>query len=117
MAEVNLVPKEAVADKNYQVLSINGEIDRDTNTSFRESMEQFLANYAYTNLVLDLSKLAFINSEGIGYITDLSNRFTAQNKKIVIINASERIMDIFNLVGLNQLIPCLGSEEEAVNSF
>ena len=32
MAEVNLVPKEAVADKNYQVLSINGEMEKDTNS-------------------------------------------------------------------------------------
>ena len=67
--------------------------------------------------ILDLAELQFINSEGIGFITDVYNRFTAQNKKILIINASTQIMDIFNLVGLNQLITCLNSEEEAANSL
>jgi len=117
MTEVNLIPKDPNTEKNYQVLAITGEIDRDTIAVFRESMEKFLATLTVPNLVLDLSELAFTNSEGIGYITDVYNRLSAQNKKILIINASERIMDIFNLVGLNQLITCLNSEEEAANSF
>jgi len=117
MAQINLVPNDPNAEKNYQVLKLVGEIDRDTVANFRESMEQFLSSFTLPNLILDLAELQFINSEGIGFITDVYNRFTAQNKKILIINASTQIMDIFNLVGLNQLITCLNSEEEAANSL
>jgi anti-anti-sigma factor len=117
MAQISLTPNEPNAEKNYQVLKIIGEIDRDSVAIFRESMEQFLASFTLPNLILDLTELKFINSEGIGFITDINNRFTAQNKKIIIINASTQIMDIFNLVGLNQLITCLNSEEEAANSI
>lgn len=117
MAQINLVPNDPNTEKNYQVLKLVGEIDRDSVANFRESMEQFLGSFALANLILDLAELQFINSEGIGFITDVYNRFAAQNKKILIINASTQIMDIFNLVGLNQLITCLNSEEEAVNSL
>jgi anti-anti-sigma factor len=117
MAEINLLPQEPNTEKNYQVLKIQGEIDRDTVADFRESMEKFLAEFQLPNLILDLTELKFINSEGIGYITDVYNRFAALNKKIVIINASPQIIDIFNLVGLNQLIQCMNSEEEAANTF
>lgn len=117
MAQVNLAPNEPNTEKNYQVLKLTGEIDRDSVANFREAMEQFLVSFTLPILILDLTELQFINSEGIGFLTDIYNRFTNQNKKILIINASAQIMDIFNLVGLNQLIKCFNSEEEAVNSL
>jgi anti-anti-sigma factor len=117
MVEINITPLEPKVEKKYQVLQIAGEIDRDTIPHFKEVMEQFLPTFAQNNLILDMQNLMFTNSEGIGYITDIFNRLEAQGKKMVIINASERIMDIFNLVGLNSLIPCLSSEEEAAATF
>ncbi len=117
MAEINITPIQANAEKNYQVLQVVGEIDRNTIAHFKELMEQFLTTFASNSLILDLETLMFTNSEGIGYITDIFNRLQAQEKKVVIIKASTRIMDIFNLVGLNSLIPCLGSEEEAAGTL
>ena len=117
MAQININPIEPNAEKNYQVLHIVGEIDRDTIAHFKEIMELFLASFTSNSLILNLQELMFTNSEGIGYITDVFNRLQAQGKKVVIISASERIMDIFNLVGLNSLIPCLNSEEEAVSTL
>lgn len=117
MPEVTLTPNQPNAEKNYQILKIKGEIDRDTIAHYKEQMEAFLATFISNNLVLDLSELEFTNSEGIGYTTDIYNRLMAQNKKVLIINASARIMDIFNLVGLNQLIQCFSSETEAANSL
>ncbi|MFC1600435.1 STAS domain-containing protein [Patescibacteria group bacterium] len=117
MAEINITPLDPNTEKNYQVLQVVGEIDRDTITHLKEIMEQYLATFAQGNLILDLQNLMFTNSEGIGYVTDVFNRLQAQGKKVVIVNASERIMDIFNLVGLNSLIPCMTSEEEAAATF
>lgn len=117
MAEVNITPLQPNTEKNYQILQVNGEIDRETISHFKEITEQFLGTFSQNNLILDLENLMFTNSEGIGYITDIYNRLLSQNKKMVIIKASTRIMDIFNLVGLNSLIPCLSSEEEAVVTF
>lgn len=113
MAEISIIPIQANVEKNYQVLQVVGEIDRNSIAHFKEVMEQFLGTFVSNSLVLDLENLMFTNSEGIGYITDIFNRLQAQSKKVVIIKASTRIMDIFNLVGLNSLIPCLASEEEA----
>ena len=117
MAEISITPLQVNTEKNYQVLQVVGEIDRDTIAHLKELMEQFLGTFASNNLILDLQTLMFTNSEGIGYITDVFNRLQAQGKKVIIIQASDRIMDIFNLVGLNSLIPCLGSEGEAAGTL
>jgi hypothetical protein len=34
----------------------------------------------------------------------------------MILKASDRIMDIFQLVGLNQIIPCCDTEEECLKA-
>ena len=92
------------ADTNYQQVDIIGEIDRDTLPGFREEMEVFLAGFSGNNLLLNLEKLGFINSEGIGYLSDIHNRLVVQNKNVYTCSASARIVDIFQLVGLNQII-------------
>ena len=115
MATIEVLKQEPNKEKNYQIISVKGEIDRDTVAQLRESMEKILPTIESSTLVLDLENLEFINSEGIGYFTDIYNRLNPMNKRVVILKASDRIMDIFELVGLNQIIPCFSSEEE-INS-
>ncbi|MBN1494269.1 STAS domain-containing protein [Candidatus Peregrinibacteria bacterium] len=110
--KVNIVINPPDAEHNYQTVSLEGEIDRDTLPSLREDLEVFLASFQGTNLVFDFQDLLFINSEGIGYLSDIHNRFELLNKHVFIINTSARIMDIFQLVGLNQIIPCVNSIDE-----
>lgn len=112
MATIELLPQETADDTPYKTIMIKGEIDRDTIDSLRDSMEKVLSTLKKKTLVLNLHQLEFINSEGIGYLTDIYNRLSGMDKNIVILNASDRIMDIFQLVGLNQIINCYANEEE-----
>ncbi|MBD3156902.1 anti-sigma factor antagonist [Candidatus Peregrinibacteria bacterium] len=111
MATIEVLPQETTDDP-YQTIVIKGEVDRDTIDSLRESMEKVLSTLQKKTLVLNLEHLEFINSEGIGYLTDIYNRLSGMDKKVVIVHASDRIMDIFQLVGLNQIITCYANEEE-----
>jgi len=113
--KVNIVINQPDTANNYQKIDLDGEIDRDTLPSLREELESYLVNFQGVNLVIDLQNLTFINSEGIGYLSDIHNRFVVQNKHVYIINTSPRIMDIFQLVGLNQIIPCAANIEELMN--
>lgn len=112
MATIEVLPQESADDASYQTVVIKGEVDRDTIDSLRESMEKVLSTLKKKTLVLNLQNLEFINSEGIGYLTDIYNRLSGMDKNIVIVHASDRIMDIFQLVGLNQIITCYANEEE-----
>ncbi|MFC1655299.1 STAS domain-containing protein [Patescibacteria group bacterium] len=116
MPTVELIVNDPDAEKKLQKVTVKGEVDRDTMPDFRDKMEAFLQTFQQTNLVLDLENLEFINSEGIGYLSDVYNRFSTQSKKIMILRASARIMDIFQLVGLDQIIPCYNSDEECLQN-
>jgi len=115
MATIEIIKQAPNTEKNYQKVIVRGEIDRDTIAQLREGMEQIIPVLESNTLILDLENLAFINSEGIGYLTDVYNRLSGSGKNIAILKASARIMDIFQLVGINQIIPCYTSEEEIVS--
>lgn len=117
MPTIELIINEPDIEKKLQKVTVKGEIDRDTMSDFRDKMESFMQTFQQTNLILDLENLEFINSEGIGYLSDIYNRFSTQNKKIMILKASARIMDIFQLVGLDQIIPCYISDEECLQNL
>jgi len=116
MATLEVTKQEPNTEKNTQTVVIKGEADRDTISQLREAMERILPTIQVNTLILDLEQLGFINSEGIGYLTDIYNRLKAMGKNIVIIKASDRIMDIFELVGLNQIIKCYKSKDEITAS-
>ncbi|MBU1446245.1 STAS domain-containing protein [Patescibacteria group bacterium] len=105
---------EPDTQRNFQKVSIIGNIDRDTMEKARTQMEVILNNLPTGSVMLDMENLEFINSEGIGYLSDIFSRLYADNKHLMILKASPRIMDIFQLVGLNQIIPCCDTEEECL---
>ena len=111
-ANIEISMDEPNKDKGYQKITLKGEIDRDTIDAFRDKMEEELKEFSEKTLLLGMENLEFINSEGIGYLSDIQNRLSKKKKNVAIINTSDRIMDIFQLVGLNQIIPCYSSMDE-----
>lgn len=112
MSNIEIIKNDPNTEKNYQIISFKGEVDRDTMDNVRSTMEQIIPTINAKTLVFNLENLGFINSEGIGYLTDIFNRMNGLDKKVVILKASSRIMDIFQLVGINQIIPCVNDESE-----
>lgn len=111
-ANIEISLDEPNNDKSYQKITLKGEIDRDTIDEFRDKMEEKIKEFSENTLLLNMENLEFINSEGIGYLSDIQNRLSTKDKNVAIIKASDRIMDIFQLVGLNQIIPCYSSMDE-----
>jgi len=112
MAILKVIKQSPNTEKQSQTVLVEGEIDRDTIDQLRESMEAILPTLETDTLIINLENLNFINSEGIGYLTDIYNRLKLLNKNVVILKASARIMDIFQLVGLDRIVKCYVSEEE-----
>jgi anti-anti-sigma factor len=64
-------------------------------------------------LLFDFSKLEYMNSKSIGYITDWYGKVSEGGGKIVIAAPPENILDILQAVGITELIKCYKYLEEA----
>ncbi|HOD13899.1 MAG TPA: STAS domain-containing protein [Spirochaetota bacterium] len=68
-------------------------------------------------IYLEMNKLEYIDSSGIGVIINAAKMVRLKKGDIVIANISDDIRNIFKVINLENFIKIYGSEVEAVNSF
>jgi len=66
------------------------------------------------NIILNFSKLEYMNSSGIGLLVTLLIRANRQNQRLLACGLSEHYQQIFDLTRLNEAILTYASEAEAL---
>jgi anti-sigma B factor antagonist len=99
-------------DKDLCVMRIDGEIDVYTAPRLKESLtEQIEAGC--TNVVVDLEKVGFIDSSGLGVLVGGLRRVKERSGSIRLVCTRENVLKIFRITGLDKVFPILGTVEEA----
>ena len=68
-------------------------------------------------VVLDLAKLRFLGSLGIGAIAKFQQDMQKKSGKLVIVKPPEQVFKVFNLTGLATVIPFFDTEIQALQEF
>lgn len=101
-------------DKPAKLIKVKGQLDEsNVDENAKKVYELIEANPKGLNLVFDFSELEYMNSKSIGYLTDWYGKLNAVSGKVVIAAARDNIVDILQVVGLTQLIPCVATLDEA----
>ncbi|HKO26426.1 MAG TPA: STAS domain-containing protein [Solirubrobacteraceae bacterium] len=85
-------------------MELYGEWDLAGLPSIRQAIST-LMDGAPKCVVLDLSRLAFIDSSGVHATLELTKRSAAQNMRLVILPGPERVQRIFEITGLLDRLP------------
>lgn len=117
MAQIIITTEDLVSgspDKKLKLVKFSGQLD-ESNVDERAKEIYDLINSVPQGLflVFDFEKLEYMNSKSIGYLTDWYTKLTEKRGGIVIANARPNIVDILQVVGLTQLIPCKATLDEA----
>jgi len=64
-------------------------------------------------LLFDFSKLEYMNSKSIGYLTDWYGKITEGGGKIAISSPPQTVLEILQAVGITELVKCYNTFEEA----
>ena len=65
-------------------------------------------------MIVDFTKIDYIDSTGIGELVGYLGKFTNQNRKLILVNPSERIMKLLKLAKLDTVFKIYSTEEEAI---
>jgi anti-sigma B factor antagonist len=68
-------------------------------------------------IFVDLKKVEYIDSSGIGVFINSAKLIRKQNGDIVLANVSEEVRNIFRVINLDEFIKIYNSEVEAINSL
>lgn len=117
MAQITITVEDvasSVPDKKIKLLKFAGQLDEsNVDEKAKEIYSIIEAIPQGLFLIFDFEKLEYMNSKSIGYLTDWYSKLSEKKGGILIASARPNITDILQVVGITQLVPCVGSVDEA----
>ncbi len=86
------------------VFSLAGELDEHSAALVRKKMDDSIAQNNFCDAVMDLSRLSFMDSTGIGVVIGRYKLLRKQNKRLLVRNPSPTVDKIFRMSGLYEII-------------
>ncbi|MBY0425869.1 MAG: STAS domain-containing protein [Cytophagales bacterium] len=99
-------------ENDIYTIILNGELDASSSIRLDMEMEKALGTNCHKILV-DCEKLSYISSAGLGVFMSYLHDFDVKKISIALFNVSEKVKDVFYILGLQSLIRISNSKEEA----
>ena len=115
MSKMNLTASVRKANSTACIVDINGEINAQAENTLMEAYNQASLN-GIRSIILNFSRLEYMNSSGIGLLVTLLIRVKRQNQRLLAFGLSEHYRQIFELTRLNEAIGLYSSEMDALSA-
>src|SRR5262245_65557989 len=97
---------------DHVILEIGGEIDVYTAPRLRERLIE-LVNAGQKHVVVDLGRVEFLDSTGLGVLVGAHRRLLAREGSLNLVCPHERLLKVFRITGLDGVFDIHASVEEA----
>ncbi|MFH0820599.1 MAG: STAS domain-containing protein [Candidatus Peregrinibacteria bacterium] len=102
---------------NTHVAYFDGDFDGGAATSLTD-LQSFVDNATpKTKLILEFSKLNFLNSYAIGHLVAWHQHLTSLGGEVVIVGTNKNVEDIFAIVGISKLFKIFPDLSTAIADF
>jgi anti-sigma B factor antagonist len=91
------------------------ELDASNAGDFKRDMAPLLE--AHTKLVIDLGRLRFVDSSGLGAFISCLRKLNGKGGDLKLCNMSRQVRAVFELVRMHRIFDILGTREEAARAF
>jgi anti-sigma B factor antagonist len=98
---------------DHKVLEVGGEVDVYTAPRLREKLVELVEQGA-RHVVVDLSRVEFLDSTGLGVLVGALKRLRAVNGTFGLVCAHERLLKIFRITALDRVFQLFDTVEAAV---
>ncbi len=94
------------------IVHLAGEIDLHQIPDFHAALIDLCAE-GTTRIILDLSKVEYMDSSGIGTLVEIFRRLKKENRKLILVSPAERVRSLLEITRLDQYFTVAKSSEEA----
>jgi anti-sigma B factor antagonist len=91
------------------------DLDASNAAEFKRDMTPVVD--ASTKLVLDLSRLRFVDSSGLGAFISCLRKLNAKGGDLKLCGMSKQVRAVFELVRMHRVFDILGTQADAVRAF
>ena len=103
---------EVVSD-SVRVVAVAGELDISSVTAFRDALQQ-VTEHKVSGLVVDLSRVTFVDSVGVGTILHATRRLDESARLGIVVPAQSYAGVIFDVVGADALVDVFPTRADAL---
>ena len=105
---VSITHKE---DEGRHIMVINGEVDASSSIHLDNALGEALKTHE--NILVDCTDLKYISSAGLGVFMSYIQEMKELDIKMVLFGLSEKVKNVFQILGLDQLLTMHNTLEEA----
>ncbi len=98
------------------LLRVEGFLDAHTFEQLEESIRGIFEGGCY-KLVVDLARVDYISSAGAGVLIGARSESQENGGDIVLLNPTESVREVFDLLGLTQIFKIVGDQAAALATF
>ena len=99
----------------HTLVSVGGEIDVYTAPKLRDKITE-LVNAGHHTLIIDMEKVDFLDSTGLGVLVGGLKKIRAQDGSMSLICSQDRLLKIFRITGLAKVFTIHESEQSALSA-
>lgn len=99
------------------IASIVGELDHHTAEYIKQKMDYEIIKSTTKNVIFDFSNVTFMDSSGIGVILGRYKNVVKLNGKAAVASVNSQIKRLFDMSGIQKIMPVFDSVENAVNKM
>jgi anti-sigma B factor antagonist len=105
-----------IEKENVSVINLKGYLDAHTAPALEDNFTQLIDNKRF-KIVVNFEELAYISSAGLGVFMAYIEKIRENNGDIKLTTMSDKVYNIFDLLGFPLLYEIFKTEEEAINKF
>lgn len=117
MLKITCKDETLVIELDVRIIEVEESISGTNNTEFRDFLNKHTEDGDCSRLILDLTKMRFINSSGLGAIANLSMRMRKHNCEMVIVCPNKEVSQVFQVTKLDQVLNIVEDRESALRLF
>ncbi len=102
-------------DGRTTVIAISGELDLATAPSLEQGLQD-AENSGATLVILDLRRLAFIDSTGLAILVRAHRRAEESGRRFAVAKGSSQVQRLLELAGLEQRLELIDSPEQLLET-
>jgi len=102
---------------NFTIVNIEGNIILEETETIKTFLEPLIETPEIEGIILNGSKVDYIDSSGLGLIVSMYKTLTKSNKKFALSELSAKTMEIFILTRLNEILIISDSDEKAIEQI
>ncbi|MDJ1482144.1 STAS domain-containing protein [Cytophagaceae bacterium YF14B1] len=99
--------------EDLTILVVDGELDASSSILLDESIESVVAQ-GKKKILIDGQSLNYISSAGLGVFMSHVQEFEEKGIQMILFGLNEKVLRVFQILGLDQLLSITASEDEAI---